>query len=331
MKIPLFTCVSHLLSTGLVLAQSLISPSHTFDIRTSAASVLPASSRFDAIKIADNYIYVSYTDDSAASRHRGVLQITRSGVVAATISFEGAERGARVAFDSMGNIFALRTMEDRTIRLEKYNINELMLRRTLAGSARALDVVGDTPFLLTLQGSVPPAISPLPGQLRGARFPDLPDHLHFVATDDHTVVVVDPHKPVIRRANLLTQTVTSVAVDAPEVMEAVQKIDSIMERVPTGPKARPLRPLLFFEAVGDRNGHLFLAVAPWQLAEGMRVVEIDGDGRFVRSLRLVPSALARLKREGNPAGWVLQRKLSIAGPTIATLSSDGDVSLYSIN
>lgn len=300
-----------------------LAPAMTFDLVARPESRLPANCIFDAIKLTENDVFLSFRGGTA-SRQRGIIRASRLGSVIATTLLPHAGTPLDVAFDDFGDAFVLQVMPDRTARLERYSAAGLSLSIPLFSLPRALAIVANQPLILGSDGSLTPTGSESPAPFRNVQIPAMPESFHLVAIDDHTVALLDKFTPSLRIADLSRGSAVALSLDTPEVRQSMKTIDQITARAP----GRPARPVLFFDATGDGRGHLFMAVAPGTLSGGMLVNEVDHDAKHVRSLRLLPSPVARLKREGNPNGWVLQRKLSIAGSTIATTSSEGVVSLF---
>jgi hypothetical protein len=164
--------------------------------------------------------------------------------------------------------------------------------------------------------------------LKGVRVPSDSVKLYdMAAVDASTLAIVHRYKNELRLVNVQSGAERVVAVDAPEVKESIARLN----RMAAGaPKDAPYAaPVLFHAVVADSNGNLLLGVSPGLTAEGMRLVQLNREGRYLGSLRLRPATVQRVQNSSGPA-LSAHRHLSIANSTIATLSEDGIVSLFAI-
>ena len=320
-------------------AQPSIQPSVSFDLVTNG--FLQAGAIADAITLTSSDIFVSTS--SRPNGTRAILRLSRLGTLVDTARLppDTSTRdvltgiGQGVVIDQAGAAFLLRLMPDRTRRVEKYAAGNLSLGTTLWSPVIGFNISDDLILALYEDGDVVP-ITRRQGAFQLASHILMPDTstgipaVRLVPLDPSTVAAVNYREPLIQILDLGTRATVSTLLDCPEVRAALDRIASV-DAKRREPHPADARPLLFHDATSDGNGHLFLAVGPGSLSRGMEIIKLDKKGQYMGSMCLLPPAAARLMREGNPAGLVLQGRFSVAGATIATLSYSGIVSLFALD
>jgi len=309
-----------LASSAILCAQTTLTPRAVLDATVSAASVLPSRVFFDGVRLVGDEIYASYKSQ-VQPRKSGVIRLSMIGALLGSVSLP--VETSEVVIDEAGKLTALVWLPDKTMEVRLYSPEgQVVTSHLLSGIYRAL-TLGGTPILLRSDGVMLPCPGPPAVSFPAITISGLSRRFHLTEVNDHTVAIVDAFQPTMNLVDIAASSVRPVVIDAPAVSEAMRKTDTVMAYAPT----QTARPLLFFAASGS-NGHLYLAVSGTKIADGMSLIEVGQEADLIGSFRLLPAAVNRLKQEGNPNGWVLQYKFSIAGSTIITISSSGIISLY---
>lgn len=289
----------------------IFTPEATFDLADGSSQAMP---QFSAIALGETGVF--------AVRRTGtrldLLQANRLGSVIAARSLDVPGSPLATSVDKEGRLSLLVGMRGRTTQLHQYTVSgdhrviplKFVAIRIAVGPGGIVLLSSDgTAAVLKETGSEP---------LRGVRLPpDSAKQYELAVVDTSTLAIVQRYTNELRLVNLQTGAERVVADDAPELKESVARLDEMAAGAPKG--AAYAAPVLFHAAASDCNSNLFLGVSPGSVAEGMRVVQLDREGRYVRSLRLKNRNGPRLR---------VQRHLAVATSTMATLSEDGVVSLF---
>ncbi|MEP6534929.1 MAG: hypothetical protein ABJF23_06415 [Bryobacteraceae bacterium] len=304
--------------------QTEYKPAASFDLYDFVASVpMPA---FDSITLTDTHVYAT----CRVGTQLRILQLSRLGTIVSerTVNLPGSLLASTI--DKSGEVHLLVSMRDGTTQIHRYAAAGEHQEFPLISPARALATLGDSVVFLGSDGTARmlKANGVIEVLNRVHIVPAYANKYDLVALDAYALAVIDRYANQIRIIDLRTGSETITAVGAPEVDESLKKINSIVAASPQG--VRVAAPVLFHAVASDGNGNLYLGVAPGALRRGMQVVQVGRDGKYVRSMRLLPTAIPRLKSDSNKLGLSLQRNLSIAGSTAATVTPDGLISLFTL-
>jgi hypothetical protein len=298
-------------------------PVKTFHLGATASSS-QARTQFPNFALGDTDLY--------AVRRTGMqldlLQVSRLGsvVAARSLALPGHVAGTTLSRD--GRLFVLINMPGSVLHLQQISISGDEPAIPLPTHARSITVTQAGVVVMYADGTLAlvrrARVEPLPG----VHVPPASAKLYdLTSLNAHTLAAIHRYSNEIRLFDLRNGSAKVISVEAPEVKESVQKIDTITAGAPKDAPFAP--PVLFHAAASDEQGNLFLGVSPGPVRGGMRVVQLGSDGSYVRSLRLRPAASPG-GQNSSDSPMRVQRYLSISGFTMATLSEDGTISLFTV-
>lgn len=286
------------------------------------SSRLPADASIAALQATPRFVQLAF-----AGRTAGIL---RGGPDGQSISLSPLPPGpiASAFFDDAGRLIVLRPGRDpQPSELLVFGLEGLVSRSSVDSGASAAVPAGGEVFLLRPDGRIGPA-----GSLQSRqpfRIPDLPERFYVAALNSRTIAIVDKHAPAAKIVDLVTATVRAVTLEDPSIAILAGRTQEIIRNAPPGAGSLAT-PLLFSDATGEGQGNLYLGLGSFAIDEGAPLLQLNDEGKRIRSLRLRLPSLPSERTAMNPEGLVAPRWLGVHGTTLVTASNHGVVAFYSL-
>lgn len=319
------------LMANCVLGQVELRPTASFDL-SSVGSISLGTSNIRAVAASNDEIFLvrAFTQSTGASAELVRMNNLGSVVAVTPISLRGDLLEVNVS--KSGYVAASTRLRDGSVQVELGGMavpgpQVMSLNQSLLPPCRAISIVDRRVFFLGPNNRIVNSSSGIASALKGSRVANtVPVKCLLVSVDDSTVAILDKFSNVVRFIDTQTGIESILTVQAPEVVEAMKKIESILSSAPD--KAKAVSPMLFFDAASDGEGNLYIAVGPSLVERGMQVVHIGPNRQYAGSLRLVPNSSLLSGSRADTKEVVLQRRLAVHGSTFITVSSLGRVHLF---